>query len=158
MLAGEAMGVFRVGQLVVTALDGWELFERRTNPLTLARVGTPDGVLQLSAAHYESGKKPDPSLEQLGKLVLGLAKRLELRAIGSPETRSVGDLRIAAASFVSAEHTMRIWMVSDGWSIATISYTGSTAGNVSELADAERMVDALRFERDPDLSGSRTLH
>jgi hypothetical protein len=56
------------------------------------------------------------------------------------------DLVLVAASFTADEYTHgRVWYVSDGWSLAKITYFCEQAPLQRELHEAEQIIRSLQF-------------
>jgi hypothetical protein len=141
------MPVLQFTAFTILAPDGWEDVTHSLDiddpPITLAR---SDGVgaLQFSIAVYSCGERPDPSPNEL----LGMVEELgQSRGLGKPEavlTRS-GPLRLAAGSFLSDDDFVRAWYVSDGLSIALVTYVCEAGAQTEKLADCEQIVSSLAF-------------
>lgn len=140
--------------LSISCNDGWcditADVEAADPPWTLAK---PDGVgaLQFSAGIYESGTVPNPTQEELLWLLHSFANSLNL---GNPVDLIAEDaeLRLAAGSFRYGEDFLRVWYVTNGRSVAQVTYLCSWGGQDSELPDCEQMIRTLKFEGDAPTS------
>ena len=113
-------------------------------PLTLSKT---DGVgaLQFSVATYKQGSSPAIDVAALGSMVLEFAKTSSLGPLRD-QVQMQGDLALVAASFSADGHTHgRVWYVSDGWSLAKITYVCEQAPPQLELREAEQIVRSLQF-------------
>jgi hypothetical protein len=131
--------------------DDWEdvtdSVEVEDPPFTLNRL---DGVgaLQFSVGLYSGGAKPDPSPDDLLRMLVDLA---ESRGLGPPMTVTTQSvpLRLAAGSFRSDGDFVRVWYVSDGWSVALVTYLCEWDLEASELVICEQIVRSLVFKPRP---------
>jgi hypothetical protein len=127
--------------------DGWcditDEVEAADRPWTLAK---PDGfgAFQFSVATYKSGGRPNAIPQDLLALLHDFASS---RDLGEPTNVAVedGHLRLAAGSFRFGDDFLRVWYVSDGLSIAKVTYTSAWGTQHAELLDCEKMIRTLRF-------------
>ncbi|GEP41313.1 hypothetical protein [Brevifollis gellanilyticus] len=132
----------------ITFCDGWsditEEVEAVDPPWTLAK---PDGVgaLQFSIGIYKGGPVPNPTQRDLLSLLHGFATSQQL---GDPVdlVEEDGELRLVAGSFRAGEDFLRVWYVTNGRSIAQVTYLCSWGEQHAELADCEQMVRTLGFD------------
>ena len=118
-------------------------------PLTLVNALEEHGVLQFSVWLYTGGKKPELTPEDL----LGACKDDAARTGAGPSSDEVMEaseaLLLGAATF-HHEGLVRVWWVSDGWSLARVTYTGGDEPLYhAELKEAEAIVRSLRFIPQP---------
>jgi hypothetical protein len=146
----------RFGPIILDILDGWadvtnDKDSEGDPPLTLAKQSEDAcGVLQFSFALYRSGPIPDPSSEVLLEMLREFGESYRL---GAPceETAESGALRLAAATFRPGDWITRAWYLSDGGSVAKVTYTARTEhAFASELAECEQMVRTICF---PNVEG-----
>jgi len=113
-------------------------------PWTFARPDG-DGAFQISIAGlYVGGKLPDPSSQDLMKMLLSSATAQEHDTATELLTED-GDLRIAVATFRSLEWHLRLWYFSDGYSVGQASLTTSSQAPPDDLAACESMVRSIQF-------------
>jgi hypothetical protein len=135
----------------VTATLGWEditaTVEAIDPPPTLA---WDDGVgaLQFSVALYADGPKPDPSPEDLWRMVESFAKARGLERPLDVAMESA-PLRLASCSFAWGEDFLRVWQISDGRNFAFVTYTCESGQEGRELVECERIVRTLQFRGTP---------
>ena len=112
-------------------------------PFTLGRE-QGSGALQFSTGIYHSGRVPDPSPEDLRRLLLDFASS---RDLGDPSDLQITDapVRLAAATF-RPDSFVRVWYISDGRSIALVTLTCESTPEPSELTDCEQMLRSVHFE------------
>jgi hypothetical protein len=112
-------------------------------PYTLAH---QDGVgaLQFSVALYEDGPIPNPTPADLLDM-LSQSGRDDWRSEPSAVVTESGPPRLAAGSFAGGDDFQRVWYVSDGRSIAFVTYTCAAADAGPELAACEQIVRSLEF-------------
>ena len=128
-------------------VDGWfditDDVEADSPPWTLAR---PDGggAFQVSAALYRGGAVPSPSPDDLLTMVQEVLSRPGMSRPTDIVTES-GELCLAAASCRWGDDFVRVWYLSDGRSIAKVTYTGAWGSQDVELPDCEQMVRTLSF-------------
>jgi hypothetical protein len=127
---------------------GWEDttkdVESREKPFTLTK---SDGVgaLQFTIALYRRGPKPDLSSATL----LNMAEEFgEKHSLGAPtdQVTEDGSLAIAAVSYRNGGDFIRVWYVSDGWSVTTITYVSADGVEHREVDECEDIVRSIRFE------------
>ena len=114
-------------------------------PPTLADAADDVGALQFSVARYASGPVPDPTPADL----LGMALQLgATHGLGEPREQiaDVGALRLGAVSYHDGDTFLRIWYVSDGRSIAKVTYVCPWRLRRKQRATCEAIVRSLRFE------------
>jgi hypothetical protein len=70
------------------------------------------------------------------------------RGLGKPDdlTTEDSELALAAASYHSEGDFIRVWYVSDGWSVGTITYVAALGDEGKELGECEAIVRSIRFE------------
>lgn len=139
---------YKVGRLNISPVEGWldvtqDLADRKA-PFTLAKA---DGIgaLQFSLAEYESGKRPQVTLDDLRTLLADFALS---RGLGRPfdmQTHTWPLLR-AAQSFDFGTQFLRVWYCSNGSHIALITYVCGKGQESVELADCETTVGRLEFD------------
>ena len=114
-------------------------------PYTLADPDGGIGALQLSFALYEGGSQPRPSESDL----LAMARELgQQQALGTPSEEAIfseDSLRGAGVSFHSGEDFIRVWYVSDGRSIARVTYVCEWGRHELERPTCEDIIRSLRF-------------
>ncbi len=134
--------------LCISAPDGWiEITTSDRNnsyPITVADPEDGVGAIQLSLAIYKRGPLPSPSTHDLASMVqeFGDCKRL-----GEPfaTTTFSNGIAGAAASYRSGDDFIRVWYVSDGKSIALITYLCDWDVRFRELDESEKIVRSIRF-------------
>jgi hypothetical protein len=112
------------------------------SPFTLA---LPEGVgaLQFSSARYVSGTLPNPTSLDLDEM---LAEFAHVAALGEPHdrVREESPIALAAATYIQTDAVIRAWYVSDGRSVAKITYTCfGSALQERELLDCESIVRSI---------------
>ncbi|MBX3628008.1 MAG: hypothetical protein KF892_23570 [Rhizobacter sp.] len=132
------------GSITLEFPVGW--FDTTTDdlPFTLSKT---DGVgaLQFSVATYKEGSPPAIDVAALGSMVAEFAKTNSLDPLRD-RVQMQDDLLLAAASFTADEGTHgRVWYVSDGWSLAKITYVCEQVPPQPELHEAEQIVRSLQF-------------
>jgi len=127
---------------------GWEdttqEIQSRQKPFTLTK---RDGIgaLQFTIALYRRGAKPDLSSSTLLSMVEEFGDR---HTLGSPSDQVTEDevLSLAAVSYRNAGEFIRVWYVSDGWNVATITYVCEVGLEEAEIAECEGIVRSIRFQ------------
>lgn len=123
------------------------------SPLTLAR-NDGRGALQFSIAAYAGGVRPHVTPQDLMALLLDFGRREELGA--ARETRSgQGSTCFAYGDFSTESEVTWVWYVSDGDSVAFVTYVATVpervdAGWHSELREAAAIARSVRFD-EPDV-------
>ncbi|MGN6235434.1 hypothetical protein [Dyella sp.] len=135
---------FNCGQFSIELPSGWMDTTEEPWPFTLSK---PDGAgaLQFSAAIYRSGQFPVPTTDELSGLLFEFAAAHDL---GNPSDifQQSGKITLASSSFrPDADSFIRAWYLSDGYSIAKITYTCHPSDVGSELDEAEFIVRSLQF-------------
>lgn len=128
--------------------EGWDDITDEVDgsppPWTFARPDG-DGAFQISIAGlYVGGKVPDPSSQDLMKMLLSSATAQEHDAATELLTED-GHLWIAAATFRSLEWHLRLWYFSDGYSVGQASLTTSSPARPEDLASCESMVRSIQI-------------
>jgi hypothetical protein len=132
------------GSITLEFPIGW--FDTTTDdlPLTLSKTEGV-GALQFSIATYKEGSPPAIGVEALASMVVEFAKTNSLGPLRN-QVQTQDELSLAAASFTTGEHEYgRVWYVSDGWSLAKITYVCEQAPPQLELQEAEQIVSSLQF-------------
>src|SRR4051812_22158772 len=124
--------------------DTTEEVEAREKPFTLTK---DDGVgaLQFTIALYRRGPKPDFTSATL----MNMAEEFgEKHSLGDPsdQTTENGSLALAAASYRNGGDFIRVWYVSDGWNVVTITYVCGDGDEQLEIRDCEDIIRSIRFE------------
>lgn len=115
-------------------------------PFTLAMGEEGAGVLQFSVGRYESGPRPDFDVRKLKKLLLEFADEKGLGPPGKLQERAIPPL--VSGDFESGDSYIRAWYLSDGESIALVTYTGGRLSDPTverELRSAEEIVRSITF-------------
>ena len=128
--------------------DGWDDVTDEVDvpppPWTFARPDI-DGAFQISIAGlYVGGKMPDPSSQDLMKMLLSSATARQHDA-ATDLSNEDGRLRIAAATFHSPEWTLRLWYFSDGYSVGQASLTTGSPADPESLVACESMVRSIKI-------------
>jgi hypothetical protein len=113
-------------------------------PFTLSK---PEGVgaLQFSVAQYHEGTPPSVDAAALSSLLRDFATSQSFSDMHDA-VQEQAELSLAAASFsLDEEFFGRVWYVSDGWSVAKVTYTCEHALLGPELHDAETIGRSMRF-------------
>jgi hypothetical protein len=115
------------------------------SPITLARPSGV-GVLQLSCARYVSAALPSPTCDDLDEMLMDFAAAHEL-GVPRERIREEEPLLLAAATFDQGDASVRAWYVSDGRSVAKVTYMclGSEL-KLDEVRDCESIVRNHRVE------------
>ena len=143
----------QLGPIVIDLIDEWadvtdDLTDESEPPLTLARQSADAcGSLQFSFAIYKGGWLPNPSPDMLADLLREFGEKAGLVTAGEKHVESQ-PMRLAAETFRDGNFVIRAWYVSDGSSVAKITYTAGVADEFAvELAECEQMVRTIRFPR-----------
>jgi hypothetical protein len=136
-----------VGGATVSVPAGWydvtDQVDAEDKPYTLTR---PDGVgaLQFTVGLYRRGKQPQLSSADLLENVEGFGRS---QGFSEPFDQTTEDstLTLAAASFHSRDDFIRVWHVTDGRNLATITYVSEFGAEGSELGDCEEIVRSISF-------------
>ena len=115
------------------------------HPRTLAKLHG-GGALQLSLALYRDGQVPQPLPSELLEMVRELGSAHDL-GTPSQEVTESAPIRLAAATFHARGDFIRVWYVSDGYSIAKVTYLSAEGDEEQEVAECESMVRTVRFDR-----------
>ena len=116
-------------------------------PFTLGRE-QGSGALQFSAGLYRFGQVPNPSPEDLRRLLLDFASARELGEPCDLQLEAT-PVRQAAATF-RPDVYVRVWYISDGSSVAMVTLTCDSEPEPEELADCEHMLRSVHFESTND--------
>ncbi|HEY6560417.1 MAG TPA: SpvB/TcaC N-terminal domain-containing protein [Polyangiaceae bacterium] len=103
------------------------------------------GVLQISTAKYEAGRVPNIRTSDLREMLNEFAAAHALGAPSNVHERFEG---IVSGDFRNEEEWLRVWYVSNGRDVVFVTYTSQQPSDVrtaEELAEAERMVDSIKF-------------
>ena len=148
------MTPFDFGLVVIRVPDGWSDSSQINNgEVTVSTVVGPDrvGVLQISAALYDSGFIPDYTTEVLSGMLADFAwlKGFPAR---SEVVVEAGPQRLAAREYTWGTDIVRVWYVSDGSSVAMATYVAPGNGSAREMAECEQIVRSIKFrtDRQPD--------
>ena len=126
---------------------GWEdLTEKGRGPITFGRAEGA-GVLQLSAGIYRSGRLPEVSLTDLQEMLSDFSAKRQL-GTGSDIRVREEPLRSIGMSFSAQGRFVRVWYVSDGVSVALVTYNCRLAEEGEEVAECESIVDSIRFDHE----------
>src|SRR6266702_3264772 len=124
-------GAARTGRVEFAGLlmiaKGWEDVSDELPdeaPFTLARE-FGNGVIQFTVARYHKGKQPNVSIDDLQKLFDEFCKIRHLDITSSP----LPDSKVLAIGGISiGDELVGAWYLTDGASIALITYAGPNAG------------------------------
>jgi hypothetical protein len=138
---------FSCGQISLDLSLEWRDTTDDTGPFTLSK---PEGVgaLQVSAAIYRTGPKPNASASALASL---LSEFAETHNLGEPseQLQQVGPPTVLGSSYRPDNNTfVRAWYVSDGSNIAKATYVCHPSSVGAELSEAEQIVRSLQFIAD----------
>jgi len=140
-------GRHHLGNLVVTSLPGWldvtHEIAADSPPFTLGRADGA-GVLQFSAAAYESGLLPNITVEVLKDLLTDFSRSRELGRGFDLVSREQPTL-IYGRSFNFGSQFLRAWYCSNGRDIVLVTYVCEKGYETTEVGDCEAMVGVLRF-------------
>jgi hypothetical protein len=135
--------------LQMTIPDGWVDVTEDCDegcPPTLTAGDEGLGALQFSVATYESGAKPGIGLKDVEELLRDFAEKNGLNAARAFQARESPPL--VSGDFEYEDGFLRAWYVSDGESVAFVTYTcGESSGSQfeAELAAADGIVSSIRF-------------
>ncbi|UOV04006.1 hypothetical protein MUU75_12660 [Pseudoxanthomonas mexicana] len=135
---------FSCGQFSIELSSGWMDTTEDPWPFTLSKA---DGVgaLQFSVAVYRSGQAPVPTVDDLSGLLSEFATTHNL-GDSSEDFQQVGQITFIGSSFrPDADTFIRAWYLSDGFSIAKVTYTCHSSDVGSELDEAEFIVRSFQF-------------
>ena len=136
------------GISILTPPDWFDItddLEGESVPFTVARGEHGVGALQFSTALYSSGKDPAVTLMDLLELLEDFRKKRGL-ASGREQIAAQEGLKIAAASFPSANQFLRVWYGSDGKNLVFVTYTSSANDDFrEEVIDSDEIVKSIRF-------------
>ena len=138
------MTYYSIGPFEVDFKPGWRDVTEDDGPLTLAREEEHSGALQFTAGLYRAGRVPDPSFADLRALLQGFADREGLH-LGAVEEFDTSPLKGVSSDFRREGFFQRVWYVSDGRSVALVTYTCDDGFQDDELAECLAMVSTMRF-------------
>ncbi|PVE24374.1 hypothetical protein DC522_10930 [Microvirga sp. KLBC 81] len=146
---GVTQKLIELGGGEVIVPDAWyditDEVEADDPPYTLAEPDKGIGALQLSIALYQGGVAPAPSQDDLRNMALRFGEQRGLDEAFEEQVFMNESLRGAAMSFRWEEDFIRIWYVSDGRSIAFVTYVCEWGEQNRELSTCEDIVKSLRF-------------
>ncbi len=136
------------GGIRLSVPEGWEdtteEVESAEKPFTLTK---RDGVgaLQFTIALYRRGPKPEFSSATLLHMVEDFGEK---HGLGAPADQATddGELSLAAATYRNEGEFIRVWYVSDGWNVATVTYVSAVGAEDLEIDECEDIVRSVRFE------------
>ena len=137
-----------LGGFSIVCPEGWEditdTLEEDDPPLTVADAEAGIGVVQFSAALYQGGPLPSPSLADLAEMV---AEHAETHGWGPALAMSTFESEVsgAGAEFHVDEFVMVMWYVSDGKNFVLATYTGDWDAREAERREREEIVRSIRF-------------
>ena len=138
----------QLGPLALELPEGWVDITREVegeNPPWSVAHEDGTGALQFSVALYVGGTIPNPTPDQLVEMVRRFGVAQGWDAAREVDTQS-DRLRIAAASFRTADAFVRVWQVSDGRNFAFVTYTCQVKGGEErELPVCEGIVRSIEF-------------
>ena len=135
------------GEFSADLRGGWVDTTDATSPFTLSKQPAGVGALQFSIARYTGGDVPTINTSDLVEMLHEFVKG-NSQAAAEFVVQEFGELRLAAGSFSLDNQTFaRAWYVSDGTNVAKVTYVSAKRDVGSELAEAERIVRSIRFER-----------
>lgn len=114
-------------------------------PPTLARQDGV-GVIQFSVAHYQGGAPPNITLVELTSMFAEFAAAHGLQGEIEPD-RGARSTVVGSCSR-SRDEVLCAWYVSDGWSVATVTYNSQAVDDPAterELAIASEAVRTIGF-------------
>jgi hypothetical protein len=121
------------------------------SPFTLARTTDGVGALQFSIAEYQAGERPGITLEDLGEMLLEVAKKDGIKKLQTPAQSSDGLLVVSGEARVE-EDLVRFWYLSNGDDLVFFTYLcaySDRGAGAEEIADAEQIVRSVQFKRTP---------
>lgn len=109
--------------------------------------GIPDGmgVLQFSVGLYQSGRKPEISLDDLREMLSDFSAKRSLGA-GRDQLIREGPTRSISMSFLTQGRLLRAWYVSDGLNVALATYNCRLEDIGEEVKECEGIVNSIRFD------------
>jgi hypothetical protein len=135
---------FDCGSISLDLPPDWLDTTEEQYPFTLTKPHGA-GALQFTVAAYSGGEAPSVSLAALVAMLNDFSRTHSLGPL-SNQVHEQSELSLAAASFQMPDGTLgRVWYVSDGWSIAKITYLCQRGLFEPELTEAEHIVRSLRF-------------
>ena len=132
------------GPITLELPPDWLDTTEEQQPFTLAK---PSGVgaLQFTVASYSQGAAPSVGIAALVSMLNEFVKDHSLGPLAN-QVQEQSELSLAAASFSMDDHTHgRVWYVSDGSSVAKVTYVCEQVVFGPELGEAEQIVRSLRF-------------
>jgi hypothetical protein len=137
--------VLSLGPLELKAGVEWkDITDEGDVPFTLARPADGVGALQFSPAVYKSGRVPNPSLNDLSSMLQEFSRTRNLGEPHDTETES-GRLSLVSTSFRFEDDFIRVWYLSDGFSILFVTYVCEWGSQDKELAQCKEIVRSIRF-------------
>ena len=138
--------VFNYAGLLISTPDCWLDITStldKNSPFTLAK---EDGVgaLQFSIGIYQSGTIPNPTARDLLNMGLEFGSSKHLTSVFD-ESMVADRIHIGAVSYQWDSNFLRVWYVSDGYSVAFVTYTCDWNDVGAEVAECEDIVQRLSF-------------
>src|SRR6266478_10060816 len=142
------MRKMNLGAISIAASEEWfdvaDDLDQTNAPYSLAKVKGGVGTLQFSVALYESGRTPAFKISDLDQMLEEFARNRGL-GIGFDKVESAGDPLVVASSFRSESDLVRVWYVSDGESVALVTYVCAWDSRGLEISECEQIVLSTRF-------------
>jgi len=133
----------------LTACEGWEdttgLVQGNDAPFTVTKAAAGVGALQFSPAIYERGERPEPTLEDLSKMLREFAANHQL-GDSFEQTVVTGELFGIGASYHREDDFIRVWYLSNGWSFLLVTYVCEWESRHVEVSEREQMVSSIRLQ------------
>jgi hypothetical protein len=102
------------------------------------------GVLQFSVGLYQSGQKPEISLDDLKEMLADFSAKRGL-GVGMDQLVRDGSIRSIGLSFSTQGRLLRVWYVSDGLNVALATYNCRLEEIGEEVKECEDIVASIRF-------------
>lgn len=136
----------RLGGVALTVPDYWaDLSEPGEAVFTLEDPVGGRGVLQAAIATFRGGADPRIGLADLQALQADFALSKELTEPTGEKRWSAGEVVGVAASYRRGHDLVRLWHVSDGRSLARVTYLCSWQDRGEEVSTCDRVVESLTF-------------
>lgn len=134
---------------IIKLPKGWKNFENPDGPPTYCReLSDTPGPLQISCAEYRSGTIPNPSVDDLKKLSIGLGQKHDLGDLVESSSGPCNLGMMGTAVFRSDENPrIQVWHLSNGRDFIMVTHICPTEPDPVEVREAQEIVRTLTLGR-----------
>lgn len=134
------------GGLTIPAVPGWVEVTEPGEPFSFTKGESGVGAMQFTIVLYRAGQIPNIDVSVLREM---LTEFQDTRGLGEPlsEESLSGMPSVVSRSYESKGDFVRVWYVSDGLSVALVTYVCKREHRDREIREVEEIVSGIRFEQ-----------